>query len=287
MAEQSEFTIRQILELAEHFDVPEVQRELVADARWCAAVIDSLFQEIPLGAPLLYEANEHAERPAGRYRDASHARWWIINGQQRLTAVLAAFGRRPPWIPDETWEALGGPQREVAVRFTKAGTVSFHPHKAGAPLQIRLSELLSAAEKNTVHRLLARTAVPYPAQYVERLVALAERLLGMRVKVDWLHGDMDKAVTAFIRHNQASASKRLAPEEYRLATLSMRCPGLQRDVIDPAVRRGSHGRSAARALSPSWSTCCHAGRPTWPTVAVSIRCKWRTRPNRPHGDAAP
>lgn len=235
MAEQSEFTIRQLLDLAERFDVPEVQRELVASARWCAGIIDSLFQEIPFGAPLLYEVDARSARPASRYQSTSHADWWIINGQQRLTAVLAAFGRRPPWIPQRRWLMLGGPDREVAVRFTLTGQFSFHPYKPGTPLQIRLADLLQAAETSTVQRLIVRTGVYDPNRYVERFAALAQRLLAMRVRVDWLRGDMDKAVTAFIRHNQASASKRLTPEEYRLVALSMTCPGLQRDIIDPAV----------------------------------------------------
>ncbi|ACU72847.1 hypothetical protein Caci_3970 [Catenulispora acidiphila DSM 44928] len=233
MAEQSTFTVAQLIDQAERFDVPEVQRLFTARPEWVVLLIDSLYRGIGVGAPLLWSPREGA--PDSRYRCESTADYWIIDGQGRLTGTLAAFGIRPPWIAGEQWEAMGGPEREVAVAFTPLGQTNFVQYKPGERCQIRLRDLLDPGPGGLSKLLRETTGTMPDAVMIETLAVLAQRLRDAAFHVYWQDGGLRNVVDAFIRHNQRGSGRFLSREECDLAVLALSCPGLQRDIIDPAV----------------------------------------------------
>ncbi|MCX5431564.1 DUF262 domain-containing protein [Streptomyces sp. NBC_00257] len=236
MSEQYQISVEQLLEWAHRFDVPEGQREMVANAQWCAKLVDSLVRPIPFGAPLLWEPRDECERPRARYRDSSKADWWIVDGQQRISGILAAFGKCPPWIPEDRWVELGGPSYAVDVWFSQDGRFAYYPHNPGKARRISLSTLCEAASSGTIRVRLHELGVLDPEPVAERLAALAQKIMDTRIPLTWLHGGVQDAVDAFVRHNRGGSGHHLTEEECRLAVLTMRCGGLQREIIDPAVR---------------------------------------------------
>jgi hypothetical protein len=136
------------------------------------------------------------------------------------------------------WAGLGGPECEVGAHLRPDGTFAFRRYRSGTPRCFRLRDLLEASRANRVRELVVRARIEHPDHFVEHVVAMAQRLLSARISLEWLHGDAEKAVKAFIRHNQAPAARHMSVEETRLSALSLypQCRGLQREVIDPVVR---------------------------------------------------
>ena len=73
------------------WDVPEFQRQFAWQPSQVCGLGDSLWRNYPFGALLLWR---NAESSDGRDRP----RWWIADGQQRLTALCILSGREPVWL---------------------------------------------------------------------------------------------------------------------------------------------------------------------------------------------
>src|SRR5512146_221838 len=73
------------------WDIPEFQRQFVWQPSQVCDLADSLWRNYPIGALLLWrraERNGYSRRP----------RWWIADGQQRLTSLCILCGREPVWL---------------------------------------------------------------------------------------------------------------------------------------------------------------------------------------------
>jgi hypothetical protein len=73
------------------WDVPEFQREFVWQPSQVRALADSLWRDYPIGALLLW-------RGARSKGDSNQPRWWVADGQQRLTSLCILCGREPIWL---------------------------------------------------------------------------------------------------------------------------------------------------------------------------------------------
>ena len=233
MAEQSTYTVAQLIDSADQFDVPEIQRLFTASPEWVVRLIDSLHRGIGIGAPILW--NPRGAAPESRYRCGSNSPYFIVDGQGRITGTLAAFGIRPPWIAPDQWVALNGPACEVAVSFSPAGDLRFAPYVPGERFQIRLRDLMDVADGRLGTLLRTATGTTPDVEIIAKLATLAQRLKDAVLMVHWQSGGLQDITDAFRRHNQRGSGRVLSNEECDLAVLSFRCPGLQRDIVDPAV----------------------------------------------------
>lgn len=80
------------------WDIPEFQRQFVWQPSQVSGLADSLWRNYPIGALLLW-------RRAENNGDSRRSRWWIADGQQRLTSLCILYGREPVWLrrkPDES-----------------------------------------------------------------------------------------------------------------------------------------------------------------------------------------
>jgi len=106
--------IRDIVERAvDHaWSIPEFQRGFVWKTTQVRDLADSLFADYPIGALLVWNASTHVEeRNVG---DAKRPRW-LVDGQQRATALSILFGRKPYWWSDgEEWNRT---VRRYDIRF--------------------------------------------------------------------------------------------------------------------------------------------------------------------------
>ncbi len=95
----------QIVDIVRHIDdatlgilnVPEFQRKFVWRPSKVADLVDSLWRGYPIGTLLLWESTYDSPRTAlgdqGR-------KLWIVDGQQRVTALALLFGKKPYWWAD-------------------------------------------------------------------------------------------------------------------------------------------------------------------------------------------
>jgi len=96
------------------WSIPEFQRGFVWKATQVRDLIESLWLDYPIGSMLVWDSkpNDHAEE-----RNVLDARrpTWLVDGQQRATALSILFGRKPYWWTDgELWDKT---LRKYDIRF--------------------------------------------------------------------------------------------------------------------------------------------------------------------------
>jgi len=95
--------IREIVKQAvgKNLDIPEFQREFVWDPEQVKLLCESLYRDYPVGSFLLWDSSEYQEAKTAQGTQAS---LWIVDGQQRTTALCLLLGQKPYWWDDaEKW----------------------------------------------------------------------------------------------------------------------------------------------------------------------------------------
>ena len=99
-----QITIREIVERAVNhsWSIPEFQRGFVWKATQVRDLAESLWYDYPIGSLLVWNSRNPAEEQ--RAVDAQKPTLWVVDGQQRSTALSILFGRKPYWWPSgEEW----------------------------------------------------------------------------------------------------------------------------------------------------------------------------------------
>ena len=212
-------TVRALVDQAASgtIDVPEFQREFVWRPDQVVSLVDSVYRDYPIGQILMWE------RPAGKEaaEGASSSTEWLVDGQQRMTALCLMFDRRPRWWTDEAswvkrvnstdvWVDLdAGPG---AVRF---GLVT--PIRAADPRWVSVRRVLNgrstsgpgpdgsdvrALAEAIARRLPGKVAARLPPEAIRarlsRLIELGDR----SVAVAEVHHDSEDVAEIFTRLNQ-------------------------------------------------------------------------------------
>ncbi|MBO9312943.1 MAG: DUF262 domain-containing protein [Chloroflexus sp.] len=91
--------------VSKNVDIPEFQREFVWDTEQVKKLAESLYRDYPVGSFLLWDSSQYQEAKTAQGTQAS---LWIVDGQQRTTALCLLLGQKPYWWNDaESWnEAL-------------------------------------------------------------------------------------------------------------------------------------------------------------------------------------
>ncbi len=91
--------IREIVKQAvgKNVDIPEFQREFVWDTEQVKRLAESLYRDYPVGSFLLWDSSEYQE---AKIAQGAQASLWIVDGQQRTTALCLLLGMKPFWWPD-------------------------------------------------------------------------------------------------------------------------------------------------------------------------------------------
>lgn len=77
-------------------DIPEFQREFIWDPEQVKLLVESLYRDYPVGSFLLWDSSEYQESKTAQGRRAT---LWIVDGQQRTTALCLLLGEKPYWWP--------------------------------------------------------------------------------------------------------------------------------------------------------------------------------------------
>src|ERR1035437_9041654 len=83
--------------------VPEFQRGFVWKPIQVRDLAESLWLDYPVGSLLIWNSRGGVEERIAS--DAQRPNFWIVDGQQRTTALCILFGRKPYWWPSaENWD---------------------------------------------------------------------------------------------------------------------------------------------------------------------------------------
>jgi hypothetical protein len=92
-------TIGEIVRDAEagHLGIPEVQRQARWDRKRVRLLIDSLYRGFPVGTLTIWRPRGATTVIARGGDTAIPGSRWVLDGQQRTTALCILFGKRPCW----------------------------------------------------------------------------------------------------------------------------------------------------------------------------------------------
>lgn len=99
--------------VAHKWSIPEFQRGFVWKATQVRDLAESMWQSFPIGSLLVWNARAQVEEQIAI--DAQKPSLWLVDGQQRTTALCVLFGRKPYWWnSSEEWNNL---LRRYDIRF--------------------------------------------------------------------------------------------------------------------------------------------------------------------------
>jgi hypothetical protein len=95
------------------WSIPEFQRGFVWKPTQVRDLAESLWLDFPIGSLLVWNNQQPTEERI--VRDAQRPTLWVVDGQQRATALSILFGRKPYWWASaEDWEKT---TRRYDIRF--------------------------------------------------------------------------------------------------------------------------------------------------------------------------
>lgn len=95
------------------WSIPEFQRGFVWKATQVRDLIESLWRDYPVGTLLVWDSAAHVETRSAS--DAQIPDLWVVDGQQRTTALCILSGRKPYWwSSSDEWEKT---IRKYDIRF--------------------------------------------------------------------------------------------------------------------------------------------------------------------------
>jgi len=113
------------------WSVPEFQRGFVWKATQVRDLAESLWLDFPVGSLLLWNSDSHQEERVAK--DGLTPALWIVDGQQRTTALAILFGRKPYWWGSaEDWNKI---QKRYDIRFDVAAKNESHFVVANAAIR--------------------------------------------------------------------------------------------------------------------------------------------------------
>lgn len=237
--------VREIVKQAvsKNVDIPEFQREFVWDPEQVKLFAESLYRDYPVGAFLLWDSAEYQESKTAQGTQAS---LWIVDGQQRTTALCLLLGQKPYWWPDaRDWnEALERYDVMVNILPDQAGDyLEFalpNPVRRRDPRWISIRSVLSRERVEDLTELAQKIAsqVSRDSDEMMRCFALAhahlQRLWQIRerdipiIKID--HG-VDDVAEIFTRLNREGT--RVKEADVVLAVAAVRNRGWVREEYLP------------------------------------------------------
>jgi hypothetical protein len=114
----SALKVREIVEhaVSHSWSVPEFQRGFVWKATQVRNLAEPLWLDYPIGNVLIWDSSSQ-KRPVSEKNiaDATTPTKWLVDGQQRTTALCILFGSKPYWWLDGgQWNATG---KSYDIRF--------------------------------------------------------------------------------------------------------------------------------------------------------------------------
>jgi hypothetical protein len=242
--------IREIVRRAvnKSIDIPEFQREFVWDPEQVKFLIESLYREYPVGSFLLWDSSEYQESKTAQGTQPS---LWIIDGQQRTTALCLLFGQKPFWWPTyddwnkklERFDVMANilPETDGRLEFALPNPVRSHDPRWVSVRSIvsveKVEKLTSLAEK-TVKQI----SEDQRRELFSKIHSQFQKLWQVRerdIPVIKVTHEIEDVAEIFARLNQAGT--RVKEADVVLALAAARNPGWVREEYLP-FRNGLEDR---------------------------------------------
>jgi Protein of unknown function DUF262 len=231
-------------------DVPEFQREFVWRPDQVTALVDSLYRDFPIGQILTWAHPGYEEARAAP--DVAPGKRWLVDGQQRATALCLVFGRKPHWWTDAAgWDRRLAATRVVVNLCTDAAGLQFgltNPIRSADPKWVAVRELLGPdgadppagtgrldeLAGSIFRKLPGRLATRFPKEALRARLASLGTLGDRVVAVAEVHHDSEDVAEIFTRLNQQGTA--VTDADVSLAVAATRQAGWVRDEFLPFLR---------------------------------------------------
>ncbi|RLI39983.1 hypothetical protein DRO64_09740 [Candidatus Bathyarchaeota archaeon] len=224
-------------------DIPEFQREFVWSREQVKLLAESLYREYPIGSLLLWDSSEYQEAKVSKGTQIS---LWIIDGQQRITALCLLFGMKPYWWESaEEWnEALDRYDVMVNVLPSKEeNELEFalpNPIRRRDPRWISIRSILSKEKVEELTPIAHEISVKIGKgsnkimEIFQKVHARLQRIWQIRhrdIPVITVRHEVEDVAEIFARLNQAGT--RIKEADVTLALAAVRNPGWVREQYLP------------------------------------------------------
>ncbi len=223
-------------------DIPEFQRGFVWSPEKVKNLLDSLCRDYPLGAILCWRADDYES--ARTVASANNQRLWVVDGQQRTTALCLLVGQRPYWFPaPELWNRHFDKCKVMLDLKSDPDQLNFsliNPIIAQQSHWIAVRDLLSIPETEVAARAIdllpriGKTAAD--TAELQRVMSLLNVLRSaMQREIVLIEIDHDPVDVAEIFARLNSAGTRVNEGDIALALIAVRQEGWVRGELLPYI----------------------------------------------------
>ncbi len=219
------------------FDIPEFQRGFVWRTDQVRDLLDSLYRDYPIGAMLVWDSSDY-EVP--RTAHGAPRLQWIVDGQQRTTALCIAFGSKPYWWPDaSSWNQLVD-RIDVLVNFSStARELEFalaNPVRRRDPNWVSVRRVLRCETDQEAtmlgFQIAAERGETPPSPEVARTISIANTLWQFRnreVPLVSVQHEIEDVAEIFARLNRSGTQ--VTEADVTVALIAASNPGWVRDEL--------------------------------------------------------
>ncbi|MBC7252722.1 MAG: DUF262 domain-containing protein [Actinobacteria bacterium] len=236
-------SVSEIVEWAvsKKMDIPEFQRQFVWDPEQVKLLAESLYREYPVGSFLFWDSTEYT---GSKTAMGSEVSLWIVDGQQRITALSLLLNKKPYWWPSaEEWnKALKryDPMVNVLSEDEQLDFALANPIRKKDPRWVSVREVLSVPDVEQLTRFAQEIASgieenPEKAmQLFPKIHARLNRLWQIRnqpIPLMKIRHEVEDVAEIFARLNQAGT--RVKEADVILAFASVKNPNWIREEYMP------------------------------------------------------
>ena len=227
--------------VSKQVDIPEFQREFIWDPEQVKLLAESLYRNYPIGSFLLWNCSAYQEAKTAQGAEVSV---WIVDGQQRTTALCLLLGQKSYWWPDaRDWnEALERHDIMVNILSNDDERLEFaraNPVRSRDPAWVGLREILEVTDSGDLvdieDKILSRVAQEQITSELRKKVrARLQRLWQIRerdIPIVEIEHEVEDVAEIFARLNQAGT--RVKEADVVLALAAVRNPGWVREEYLP------------------------------------------------------
>lgn len=239
-------TVKDIVERSVNhkWSIPEFQRGFVWKATQVRDLIESLWLNYPVGTLLVWDSGRPVETRSAT--DAQAPDLWVVDGQQRATALCILSGRKPYWWGDG-WDKL---VKRFDIRFDiHTKTPPFFVNANAATRRVKGSryipvhrlltlDVTQESDSKTLQEMARQVKIDglcdgMDAMEVYTRLDRVRKIRDMDVVIIAVDNDLEDVVEIFSRLN--SRGTRVTEADIYLGVVAARTPGWVRDNFLPFV----------------------------------------------------
>jgi hypothetical protein len=228
------------------WSIPEFQRGFVWKSTQVRDLVESLWLDYPIGSLLVWNSQQQTEERI--VRDAQRPTLWVVDGQQRATALCILFGRKPYWW-SEDWDKM---LKKYDIRFdidaaqppyfwvTNAVIRKAKPHRYIPVSQLLVLDLARDQDQQSLMELARQVKLQgfCDGKDVMEVYARLDRVRKIReqdIVTITISQELEDVVEIFSRLN--SKGTRVTEADIYLGVVAARSPGWVRDTFLPYLKR--------------------------------------------------